>query len=83
MTILVEIVGSGIIGDGEIQPAIVVDINKDGGQAVETLGIGNAGFLTDVRKSTVTIVMEKMIAFTDQSARAAHHVHASKLAEAG
>src|SRR5438045_1426201 len=80
MAVLVEIVGSRIVRNGKIDPTIVIHINKDGSEAIETIWIGNASFFADVRESTVSIIMEKMIAFTGEASRSAHYFNAAESA---
>ena len=58
MMIPVQVVCRRIVGNNEIYPAIVVNVNKDGSKTVATPRIRDAGLDTDVLKSAVTIVVK-------------------------
>ena len=53
-----QVICRRIVGDNEIYPAIVVNVNKGGSKTVAAPRIRNAGLDTDVLKSAVTIVMK-------------------------
>ena len=77
----VEIVGLGVVGHQQVGLAVVVHVDKDGGEAVVSAGIGDAGFHADVGKGAVAVVVEEVVGLALQSARAAHHGNAVQLAE--
>src|SRR5207248_4012399 len=77
----VQIPGNGVVGHGQIKPAVVILIHQYRGQAVIMLRVGDASFSTDIGECAIAIVVKQMIAFPRQTARAAHgETHAAILA---
>src|SRR5580700_1822505 len=81
MLVAVKILGDRIIGDQQVEPAVVVDINEHRRQAVITPGVGDASFYAHISKSAVAVVVKQMVALARQAARAAHHSDSAKLTE--
>ncbi len=42
---LIEIVGLAVVGDKEVEIAVVVKVGPDGGETIAMLGVADAGFL--------------------------------------
>ena len=63
-----------------IRPAIVIEIIGDRGNRIARAGLENAGFLRDIGKRSVAVVVIKNVGVAGQSARAAHHRDAFPLA---
>src|SRR5438105_2288693 len=83
MVVLVEIVGRRIVGDQEVHPAIIVNVDEYGRQAKVSRGIGDTGLFADVGERAVAVVVEQVITLANKSARAAHHLHAAELTRTG
>ena len=81
-TVAIEVVGCGIVGDDEVEPAVVVEVGENGSEAVAAFAVGEAGFETHVGKRAVAIVVEEMVAFADQSHGTAKNRDATVLASA-
>ena len=81
--IAIEIVGAGIIGDGEVGPAVVVEVSENGREAVAKLRVGDGSVKADVGEGAVAIVVEKVIGFTEKAEWAAKNIHAAILTRAG
>ena len=81
--IAIEIVGAGIIGDGEVGPAVVVEVGENGRETVAKLRVGDARVKADVGEGAVAIVAEEMIGFTEKAEWAAENIHAAILTRAG
>ena len=71
--ILVQIVGSRVVGDENIGPAIAVEIAEDHPVPI-VLCASNTGFLAAVSQGAVTIVAVEYIASGEQTARAAKNI---------
>src|SRR4029078_7329758 len=76
----VEEVGGGVVGDVEIGPAIVVEVEPRDAQGEVAARIGHAGLLRHVGELAVAVVVEEEIAFTLQAARPALHRDAAVFA---
>src|SRR3984957_12730743 len=81
MLVAVKILGDRIIGDQQVEPAVVIHINKNRRQAVISPGVGDASLYAHISKSAVAVVVKQMVALARQAARAAHHCDSAKLAE--
>src|SRR5579859_3140702 len=79
-TVVIEVVGCGIVGDDKVEPTVVVEVGENRSEAVTAFAVGDAGFETHVVKRAVAIVMEEMVAFADQSHGTAKHRDATVLA---
>src|SRR2546426_1541104 len=77
--IAIEIPRHGIVGHGQIHPAIVIHVHKHRGQTVIALRVGDAALLAHICERAITIVVEQMIAFSRQTAGPARYRHAAKL----
>src|ERR1700674_3701875 len=82
VAVAVEIVRSGVVGDDQVQPAIVVEIGEDGSEAVATFAVSDARLQADVGERAIPIVVEEMIAFAEEAHGAAKNGDASVLAGA-
>src|SRR5258708_3895297 len=81
VAISVKIAWNRIVGDGEIEPTIIVRIDKHRRKTIVVLRIGDAGFFADVDESAVAVIVKQMIAFPSKPARATHEeAYAAKLA---
>ena len=69
----VEVVGLGVVGHQQIDFAVVIYIHKDRSESVVGVLVGDAGFLANVCKGSVAIVVEEMIRLALQTVRAAHY----------
>src|ERR1700722_18373421 len=83
MLVAVKILGDRIIGDQQVEPAVVIHINEHRRQAVISPGVGDASLYAHISKSTVAVVVKQMVALSRQAARAAHHSDSAKLTEPG
>src|SRR5438552_9763492 len=83
MAIVVKVAWHGIVGHRQIQPAIVVYIDKYRGKTVVAFRIRYASFLADVRKSAIAVIVKQMVALAGHAPRSAHHSYSPELTEAG
>jgi len=65
--IAIEVIGSGIVWRRRDRAAVVVEIDEERSEAVAAFAVGDPGFDADVGERTVAIVVEKMIAFSEES----------------
>ncbi len=72
-----------IDGDINVGPAVVVEIVRNRGDRIARPGFQNAGFLRDVGKRAVAVVVIEDVRVAGQSARAAHRRNAFPLAQRG
>jgi len=70
------------VGDDEIEPAVVVEIDEDRSEAVAAFSVSDPGFDADISERAVAIVVEKMIAFSEESHGTTKDVDAAILARA-
>ena len=66
----VHVVGGGVVADEEVDFAIVVNVDKDRAEAVVAGLVGHAGFLADIGKGAVAVVMKEMVGLALEAARA-------------
>src|SRR3984957_18053606 len=78
----IEIVWGRIVGDEQVYPPVVIHIDECRREAVGDVFVGHAGFLTDVRERTISVVMKKMIGLALQASRSAHYAFTAELAKA-
>src|ERR1700727_910489 len=83
MLVAVKILRDRIIGDQQVEPAVVIHINQHRRQAVISPGVGDASLYAHISKSTVAVVVKQMVALARQAARTAHHGDSAKLTEPG
>src|SRR5271169_4788342 len=83
MVVLEENAGFGVYGDVNVRPPVVVEIVRDGGDGVSRAGLENAGFLGNIGKGAVSIVVVEDVRIARKAARAAHGGNALPLAVAG
>src|SRR5579859_4366532 len=81
-TVAIEVVGCGIIGDDEVEPAVVVEVRENRSEAVAAFAVGDAGFETHVGKGAVAIVVEEVIGFADETDGTAEDIYSAILANA-
>src|SRR5438552_3913464 len=79
MLIPVEIVWRRIVCDQEVDPTVVVHVDKNRCKSKIRGCIGDASFFADVGECAVAVVVEETISLARYSARPAHHVHPAKL----
>ncbi len=82
VAVAVEVAGDGIISDYQVEPAVVVYIDEDGGEAIVPVGVGYAGFHADVGEGAIAVVVEEMVGLAGESERSAEDVDAAELAAA-
>src|SRR6202043_768145 len=82
MAIAVKIVGSGVIGDDEVDPTVIVQVGENGCKAIAAFAIGYSGFQANIGKRAVAVVVEEMVSFAQQSHGTAENVDATILAGA-
>ena len=78
--IAVEVVGRGVVGDEEIELAVVVVVEERDAEAVEAGGVRHARARAHVREAAAPVVVEEVVALALQPARSAHHGLAAVLA---
>src|SRR6185369_3268795 len=81
--VAVQVARSRIVGHRQIEPPVIIYVNKDRGESVVILRVRNAGLLAHIGESTITVVVEEMVALAWQAARPAHSRHSSELTPAG
>src|SRR6266404_6147147 len=81
--VVIEMIGSGVIGDEQIGPAVNVVVAPGRAQSVILFGIVNAGFLRDLFKGAVAAVVIEQIGFALHTPGPALHWCAFELAELG
>ena len=80
---MIERARHGIIGHHQIQPAIIVHIDKHGGETVVPLRVVDSCFLAYIRERAIAAVVEQVVAFPGQAAGPAHgEIHTAVLASA-
>src|SRR6266853_1262893 len=81
VTIPIEIARNRIVGNRQIDPAVIVHVGKNRRKAVVALRIRDARLLADVRKSAVAIIVKQMVALSGKTTRTTHkETYAAKLA---
>ena len=78
--VAIEIIGLAVVGDEEIEMAVLIKVSPDGRQTEALLRIGNAGVFGDFREGAVAIVVVESVGETFEAARAALDVNAVVLA---
>ena len=73
---LIKIVGLAVVGDKQIELAVVVEVGPDRGQAVAMLWILDSGLLRDIGEGAVPIVVVEIVGRSLQAARPALHIDA-------
>ena len=71
--VAVEVVRLAIVGDEEVELAIVVEVGPDGGETEEVLGIVDAGGFGDLGEGAVAVVAVERVGRTLEAARTALH----------
>jgi hypothetical protein len=79
--VVVDVIGFGIVGHDQIQPAVVIKIHPTHGEAVVELFVDNTRLSSDVAERAVAVVAEQEVRGALHSQRSAGHPHAEKRAE--
>src|SRR5207245_6102069 len=72
-----------VVGQSEIEPAVVINIYENGSQAIVPPGVSDSGFFAHVRERSISIVVEEMIGLSCQAQRTADGADSPKLARRG
>ncbi len=80
---MVERAGGGIVGDVDIRPTVLVEVERQHAQAVGAAGLGDAGRLGDVGKGAVSVVAVEEVLPAEQAGGAAGDQHSFVQARAG
>ena len=83
VVVLVEGGGSGVVGDVDVRPGVVVEVADDDAEAVGAGGFQDAGFGGDVSKRSVAIVPEQDVFSAQEAGRATGDEETFVLAGAG
>ncbi len=75
----VKVIGRGVISDQQVELAVAVDIDKQRGQPIEAMLIGNARLGADVSKCAVAVVVEQVIPLAFQPARPTHDIDTAEV----
>ena len=78
--VAIEVVRRGVVGDEQVEPAVVVEVEERHPEAVEAGGVGHAGPRADVGERAVAVVVEEMVGGALEPAGPAHHGLAAVLA---
>ena len=71
--VAVEVVGLAVVGDEEVELAVVVEVGPDGGEAEEVVGVVDAGGFGDVGEGAVAVVVIEGVGRAFEAAGAALH----------
>src|SRR5258708_1027190 len=78
--VAIEIVRLAVIGDEEVEVAVLVEVGPDSGEAKTILGIGDARGTGNIRERAVAIVVIEIVRRAFETARAALDADAVVLA---
>ena len=81
--VAVDVVRPRVVGDEQIEPAVVVHVEPGDAEAEARLALGHAGGLGDVGERAVAVVVEQVIGRAGQAERPAHDRLAAIGAEGG
>jgi len=59
MLVAVEVIGNRVVCDDQIEPAVVVDIDKHRSKTIAALCVGNACFDAYIGESAVAVVVNR------------------------
>ena len=66
MAIAVKVVGSGVIGNDQVDPTVVVHVGENGCKAIAAFAIGYSGVEANIGEREVAVVVEEMVSFAQQ-----------------
>ncbi len=70
--VAIEVVGAGVVGHEQVEPAVVVEVEEGHPEAVEAAGVRHPGLPAHVGEGPVAVVVEEMVGGAPEAPGAAH-----------